>query len=180
MADEETYFENGREYYSATDGPVWPQRYRELPSIAPTEAEAARQKGPLIDTDYVHMLIDRLDELEKQTRSSLGSGSEERKDLAAFQALRAAGDLVQHVAGWAIDHQMGLAAAELKFVPLQPSGTKDHPQYLSERSMVDSHVHEKLGGSMGADNSPLVARKGMINLLREIPAPCQAGFNAEP
>ena len=37
----------------------------------------------------------------------------------------------------------GLELRTLKFVPLQPSGTKDHPQYLSERSVVDSHIHEK-------------------------------------
>jgi hypothetical protein len=169
VAGDETYYENGCEYYSATNRPVWPQRFRELPSIAPTEAEAARQKGPLIDTDYVRMLIDRLDELERQTRPSLGSASEERKDLAAFQALRFACDLVRHVAGWAIDHQMGLAAAGLTFVPLQPSGTKEHPQYLSERSVVDSHVHEKSGGSMSGACDPLAARRSMINFLRANP-----------
>ena len=168
MSNEETYLFNGREYYKATDNPVWPGRHREHPSAKPGDLE---HLGPLAENSYVRLLLERLDSLEKKTRPSSGSHSAERKDLAAFKALHVAGELVEHVAGWAIDHQIGLAAEGLKFVPLQPSGTKNHPQYLSERSLVDDHIHEKTGGvhSVRDEGGPFFARKCLVNLLRANP-----------
>ena len=168
MADGETFFDdNGWEYYKATKRRVWPERHREMPSIKPGE----EYKGPLIEDSFVRLMVERLDELERKTRPSRGDTSAEQKDLAAFEALQFAGDLVRYVAGWAIDHQIGLAAGNLKFVPLQPSGTKSHPQYLSERSIVDSHAHEKAGAvrPQGDDGGALVARKSSMNLLRANP-----------
>jgi transcriptional regulator with XRE-family HTH domain len=168
MADDKTYLADGREYYEATDSPVWPRRHREHQSAKPGDKQ---HLGPLIETGYVRLLLERLDGLEQKTRPSSGDISAERKDLAAFQALKWAGNLVQHVAGWAIDHQIGLAAEGLKFVPLQPSGTKAHPQYLSGRSLVDSHAHERAGAvrSQSDDGGPLLARKCLVNILRANP-----------
>jgi transcriptional regulator with XRE-family HTH domain len=169
MADDETYFENGREYYKATGNPVWPSRHRERPSLRKGDEQ---HKGPLIETSYVRLLLERLDGLEQKTRPSSGDLNAERKDLAAFDALKFAGNLVRYVAGWAIDHQIGLAAEGLKFVPLQPFGTKNHPQYLAERSLVDSHAHEKTGGVRSHDDDDggaFVARKSLVNLLRANP-----------
>jgi hypothetical protein len=161
---DQTYFENGREYYTATDNPVWPRRHRERQSLKPGDKE---HLGPLIESSYVRLIFERLDALEQKTRPSSGDTSAEEKDFSAFEALKFAGDLVQYVAGWAIDHQIGLAARNLKFVPLQPSGTKSHPQYHSERSMVDSHAHEKAGAvrSQSDDGDALVARRSLVNLL---------------
>lgn len=165
--DEETYVERGREYYTATNHPVWPHRNREHPSAKPGDQQ---HLGALIDTSYVRLLLGRLDDLEKRTRPSSGDDASKRKDLAAFEALQFAGRLVEYVAGWAIDHQVGLAAEGLKFVPLQPSGTKDHPQYLSALANVDSHNHEKAGALLIRDDGNAeTARRAVINLLRANP-----------
>lgn len=168
MATDDTYFENGREYYKATDNPVWPGRNREHPSAKPGCRE---HHGPLIETAYVRHLLARLDDLEIGSRPSGGDVTAAGKDIDAFQALRLAGQLVEYVAGWAINHQMGLGSENLKFVPLQPAGTRSHPQYLLERSIVDSHVHEKTGATFHpeADSNAEVARKCLINLLRANP-----------
>jgi hypothetical protein len=122
--------------------------------------------------EYVTFLIDRLRKLEQRTDPKDGQNSAKGKDLAAFEALSVAGELVNALAGWALDHQVGLALKNLEFVPLQPSGTKDHPagtkdhpEYLAGRKNVDDHVHEKNGSSLGALD-PIAARKLLINLLR--------------
>ena len=163
MADHETYFDRGREFYTITNNPVWPGRHRELPDQTPGHPI----KGELAEDGYVRLLLNRLDNLERKTRPSTGEESAKGKDLAAFSALEIAGELTEHVAGWAIDHEVGLAVEGLKFVPLQPSGTKSNPQYLSDRATVDSHAHEKIGslaplGEAGA----FFARKCLTNLLR--------------
>jgi hypothetical protein len=168
MDEEETYVERGRQYYAETGFPVWPSRHREHPSAKPGDQE---HLGPLANSSYVRLLLDRLDNLEKKTRPSAGSVSAERKDFAAFEALELAGDLVEHVAGWAIDHQMGLAAEQLKFVPLQPSRTKEHPQYLCALAIVDDHTHEKANAKLKIRDpgESVVARRAIINLLRANP-----------
>ena len=156
--DDETFFNaNGQEFYKDTNEPVWPHRVREWPGT---------DERPLIEDTYVSYLLGRLDELEKQTRPSGGSPTSISKDMAAFDALELAGELVAAVAGWAIDHQIGLAAKGLEFVPLQPSGTKDHPEYLQGRTTVDSHEHEKAGVRETGDNrGPEFVRKCLMNLL---------------
>ncbi|MGY4355385.1 hypothetical protein ACVWZR_004438 [Bradyrhizobium sp. i1.3.1] len=163
MSDE-TYIEGGREYYSSNDNPVWPSRHREHPSA---EAGDQSQKNPLIEDSYVQLLLSRIDELEKKTRPSAGAAGADRKDFAAFQALKWAGALVEHVAGWAIDHQLGLAFERRRFVPLQPSSTKEHPQYLATLKAVNNHQHEKTGACLRFedDRSPETARRILINLL---------------
>lgn len=159
---DESYFENGREFYAGTYRPVWPRRNREHPSAKPGCQE---HLGPLIDTHYVRLLIDRLDKLEQQTRPSLGEVSAEAKDHAAFSALAFASDLVEAVAGWAIDHQIGLAMKGLKFLPFVPNQTKDHPDYVAMKQTVDDHEHERLGGTVDYALDPLAQRQALINLL---------------
>jgi hypothetical protein len=156
--DDETFFNaKGQEFYKDPIKPVWPHRVREWPG------EVAR---PLIEDTHVSYLLGRLDELEKQTRPSGGSATSKSKDMAAFDALELAGELVACVAGWAIDHQIGLAAKGLQFVPLQPSGTKDYPEYLEGRTRVDSHEHEKAGArETGDKRGPEFLRKCLMNLL---------------
>lgn len=168
MDEEEIYVDRGRQYYAETGFPVWPSRHREHPSAKPGDQE---HLGPLADSSYVRLLLDRLDNLEKKTRPSAGNVSAKRKDLAAFEALEWAGHLVKHVAGWAIEHQMGLAAERLKFVPLQPTRTKEHPQYLSALAIVDDHTHEKVGAKLKIRDpgESEIARRAIINLLRANP-----------
>src|SRR6516164_2513096 len=114
--DNETFFDNGREYYKATNRRVWPHRDREHPSAQAGDEE---HLGALIDTKYVRLMLERLDELEKKTRPSASSGDvAEGKDLAAREAMTTVAHLVRYAAGWAIDHQVGLAIEGLEFVPL--------------------------------------------------------------
>jgi hypothetical protein len=117
--------------------------------------------------DYVAHLLDRLKKLYKQSHPRCGAESAKGKDHAAFDALHVAGDLVKAVAGWALDHQVGLALNGHEFVPMQPSGTKRHTDYLKARRAVDDHVHEKTGGGLHhCDFDPVVERQMMVNLLR--------------
>jgi hypothetical protein len=116
--------------------------------------------------NYVLSILDQLDELERKTRPDLGAKSAAGKDLAAFEALELAGKLVQYVAGWAMAHEIGLAAEVLRFVPLQPFGTKNHPDYVAQKALVDDHRHEIRGGAVDMDLSdPHLARKCIINTL---------------
>jgi DNA-binding transcriptional regulator YiaG len=133
---------------------------------------------PAADPFRVAALIEHLQKLERKTRPDGGAASAEGKDLAAFDALETAGRLVRALAGWALDHQAGLALKKLKFLPLQPSGTRNHPEYRASRANVDDHAHEKEGGTLGLDArdvlDPIVARKLLFNLLYANPA----GFHA--
>jgi hypothetical protein len=97
---------------------------------------------------HVAQLIKTLEELEEKTRPSGGAKTEEGKDLAAFEALQLAGMLVDALAGWALDHQIGLAIANLDFLPLGPSSLRNHPQYIATRSQVNKHYHEQDGGAV--------------------------------
>jgi hypothetical protein len=113
----------------------------------------------------------RLAELERKTHPKDGAQSATKKDLAAFEALDTAGQLVEALAGWALDHQMGLALKGLKFVPLGTAKTRSLPEYQQARSLVDDHQHEVNGGMCNIDGE--VARRMLINLLRANPG----GFN---
>jgi hypothetical protein len=118
---------------------------------------------------YVALLIDQLRELESKTDPKKSAQSAKGKDLAALAALEIAGNLVNALAGWALDHQAGLALEDLEFVPLGTSQTKKHPDYQTNRSMVDDHRHERNGGNGGGPLDPIVARKCLVNLLRANP-----------
>jgi len=122
---------------------------------------------------FIAYLLERLDELERQTDPSVGSESAKQKDDAAFEALTIASELIQSVAGWALDHQAGLTLNHLQFVPFHPADMRDHLEYLKKTSNVDDHRHEREGGELrlvGPDNlDPMVARKWLVNLLRADP-----------
>jgi hypothetical protein len=126
-------------------------------------------------TSYVLSLIDKLSELERKTNPEGGARTAERKDFAAFHALQTAGKLVNALAGWALDHQAGLALKKLKFLPRQPSGTRTHPDYLRARASVDDHQHERNGGRLTVIE-PLVARRLLINLLCANPGGFHGGL----
>jgi hypothetical protein len=109
-------------------------------------------------------LIEHLRNLAKDTDPSAGVSSQHKKDLRAFRALQTAGELVSALAGWAICHTVGLAKDELSFVPLQPSKTENHPDYLVRRAKADSHKHEAAGSLPIKD--PRIARRALINLIK--------------
>jgi DNA-binding XRE family transcriptional regulator len=116
---------------------------------------------------YVASLLHRLDTLEARSHPNGGSNSAKGKDLAAFDALETAGELVRTIAGWAIDHQTGLALEGLSFVPLQPWQTKNHPEYKARREVVDDHKHERNSANLVHEIDDVrVARTLLLNLLR--------------
>jgi hypothetical protein len=138
--------------------------------LKPSEYPGRRWSDKARRKKYVASLLDELDRLEARSHPSGGASSAKGKDLAAFDALETAGKLVRAVAGWAIDHQAGLALEGLSFVPLQPSQTSQHPQYKEQRDAVDDHRHEHNGANLfHVIEDPSVARKLLVNLLRANP-----------
>ena len=115
--------------------------------------------------DYVDALIRRLLELKKRSDPNGGEATASGKDLRAFEALETAGKLVEALAGWAIHHTCGRALEGLPFVPLQPSGTKNHPEYKNLRALVDDHRHEHAGTRLNDTADPTIARKILIGLI---------------
>ena len=162
MTSYETEIKGGTEYYAGTLRRVWPHRYRELQN-----SRTGGPKGALADNSSVRLLLERIGSLEEQTRPSLGEKSAMGKDLAAFEALSCALELVSHVAGWAIDHQCGLAKEGLEFLPLFDPEIHKLPEYSRRRQLVDTHEHERIGAltkTEGSDNAQ-VARRILRNIL---------------
>jgi hypothetical protein len=152
---------------------VTSSRKTKVVSEAPINSEAPfdpndypRRRWSNLTDDYVAHLLGRLKDLYKQSHPRTGAESAKGKDHAAFTALNVARELVAAVAGWALDHQVGLALNGLEFVPMQPSDTKQHPDYLKARQAVNDHSHERSGGLPHSDLDPIVARRLLINLLR--------------
>ena len=130
---------------------------------------------------YIKSLVDDLLELERKTTPDHDTETEDDKDLAAFRALETAGILVEEIAGWAIDHQIGLALSALEFVPRQPSGTRNHHGFLHDKATADSHEHEARGSAYFEHDSSTIQRdtraerRMLANLLQMNPG----GFPSE-
>jgi hypothetical protein len=137
--------------------------------LKPNECPSRRWSGKARRKKYVRSLLGQLDKLEARSRPNGGASSAKGKDLAAFDALETAGKLVRAVAGWAIDHQAGLALEGLSFLPLQPWQTKTHPEYKTQRDAVDNHRHERNGANLLQIEDARVARRLLLNLLRANP-----------
>jgi hypothetical protein len=159
---DETYVEEGRLFYRASGNRVWPRRNREFPD--PGE----QHEKPSIENKRVQALLEQLDQLEKKTRPSWGEETEAGKDRAAFSALHIARELVGYVAGWAIDHQIGLATKKMGFVPRRTSQAEAHPDHLEGKRKADSHDNERIGGNT-IKLEPIAERIALINLLRANP-----------
>jgi hypothetical protein len=143
-------------------------------SVAPYTNVYPRPERNQSERDkYVADLIGRLHELERKTNPQKGARSAEGKSDAALDALEIAGDLVNALAGWALDHQAGLALKDQKFVQLRTAKTPAHPEYSNIRSTDDDHRHEWYGrnwvGRDGAPIDPIVARKWLMNLVSANP-----------
>jgi hypothetical protein len=123
-------------------------------------------------------LLDRLCELERRWAYPAGEAAKQGKDAAANEALGVAEMLVSAVAGWAINHQIGLALNGLQFVPmptLGTFGTSKLSEFRKARDAVDDHRHECVGATFRykEEDDGVAARKALINLLR----PGTAGLN---
>jgi hypothetical protein len=124
-----------------------------------------------INDQFIQALVEQLDAYEERSQPSVGQATANEKDMKAFSALECAGELVDDLAGWAIDHTVGLALNGRRWVPLQPSGVKSHPEYLAEREAVDDHIHEKTGGAQTSYRKldPAMCRKIFLGLLQPNP-----------
>jgi hypothetical protein len=128
---------------------------------------------------YVATLIHRLHALERKTDPGKGPRSARAKSEAALDALEIAGTLVNALAGWALDHQAGLALKDLEFVQLRVPGTAERLNYRNSRSTDDDHRHEWIGRNwVGRETDPIepfepiepiVARKWLMNLVSANP-----------
>ena len=109
----------------------WPRRFHEN-----------RDDGLLRDLNYTHSIMDRLEKLERETRPSGGDETSKDKDLKSQEAIFWAGRLIRVFAGWAIDHQQGLAIAGLESAGAPTSKMIDKPQFVEEKAKRDSHDNE--------------------------------------
>jgi DNA-binding transcriptional regulator YiaG len=133
-----------------------------------------RRKNDQSDRDkLVAVFIDQLRDLERKTDPKDGAISARGKNFVALNALKIAGDLVNELAGWALDHQAGLALKEPEFVPVSTPNIREHPDYSHVRSPDDDHRHEWHGrnwaGREGDRIDPIVGRKWLMNLIRSNP-----------
>jgi hypothetical protein len=128
-----------------------------------------RQRDEEAHDDYVGLLIARLRDLEDETHPAGGDRTAQGKDQRAFAALGYAGDLVRAVAGWALDHQHGLAIAGLHPVLRASSNVYKLPEYVEAKARVDDHEHERVGGAARAEEGrrgdTKTSRRHLINLL---------------
>ncbi len=147
-----------------------------------------RSGSDLRNCELVGDIISSLAELEVQTRPDGGDKTAEQKDFLAIEALRLAGGLVEILAGWAIDHQVGMALLGLQFVPHHPENYVDHPDFVAAVELVDSHEHERDGAWARREGkmTPEISRLALVNLLRGNPGgfpddlkrAAQSGFEA--
>jgi hypothetical protein len=114
--------------------------------------------------------IAELAELESSKEPSGGAKTARGKDKKAIRALEIAGRVVRGVAGWAIDHQMGLALQHRSSVR-QIREPLPHRRYLAaELAKVDRHDHEIAGATLPVGNVPaVVARRALLNMLDATP-----------
>jgi hypothetical protein len=120
----------------------------------------------VIDRQFVNWLVDCVSHLEKQSRPSGEKGTAKDKDGMVQEALARCGWLVQHLAGWAIDHQRGLAIRGLENVyPYE----MNMPAHEKAKAVVDDHEHEAIGAVNRATALPVGAdRKYLINILEPL------------
>jgi hypothetical protein len=148
----------GFDSYEGTQRPIWMSRFSMV-----AERDAGK-RVPLSENSIVLGMLDSIQKLEEQSRPG-ENYSAAGKDMAAFEALSVAAILVNQIAGWALDHQRGLAEKGLKFVPSVPTGAKSSAAYLESKASVDTHEHERLG-SQRNELSIAQQRRFVINILR--------------
>jgi DNA-binding transcriptional regulator YiaG len=112
--------------------------------------------------------IDRLFELAERTDPELGADPH-RKDARAFDALRAMSWLCEVLAGWAVDHGVGLALEGRQFLVNGPQDAQKLPGFIADRAEVDSHRHEIAGRNIRryrTDVDAQTMRLAIHNVLR--------------
>ncbi|HEY5081633.1 MAG TPA: hypothetical protein VII91_06890 [Bauldia sp.] len=107
------------------------------------------------------VLVNRLVTLYEETNPEGGEAAAANKNDRANEALAEAGDLVRKLVGWAIDHQVGLAAASRPF-----AGNITEP-YDNAVLEADDHRHELMGARMwfSQDIPVPIQRQALLNAL---------------
>jgi hypothetical protein len=141
-------------------------RYREI-----RDGMNAEPAQDLKDDPEVIRILNALDILERESRPSLGADAK-RKDMAADDAIAFAAGLVDYVAGWAIDHQRGLAQRSLPERELRKeqfkhaiNPTRAPPEYPTPEPPDEDHSDEKEGAFRG-QLDPVQTRRFLFNVLR--------------
>jgi hypothetical protein len=112
----------------------WPNRFLE-----------DRGDESLRDDAMVCLIMNRLDVLERETRPSGGDATSNDKDLKSREAIAWAADLILYLAGWAIDHQQGVAMGGLNSA--EQAVTREpmtDPTSVDEKTALDSHENERI------------------------------------
>lgn len=110
-------------------------------------------------------LIQMIDELYERSGPDGEPSSSFTKDDAASDALICGSMLFGAVAGWAVDHQIGLAVSNLD-TPVHLVRNTDIAALEDLRSRTNSHQHEIKGARLRDSRlSPEVARRALTNIL---------------
>ncbi len=123
-------------------------------------------RSPL-DRKVVDQLIDELISLSNKTDPDLGPISVAEKDRLADEALHKIGDILDHLAGWAIRHHAGQAILE------QLSENRRSPE-VSLITRADSHMKELLGNDVNIVR-PDAQRRFAARILRPVFSASPAG-----
>ena len=136
--------------------------------------QRAEDSPNFADDPAVRDMLVRLDQLERQTDPQ-HPDSESDKDASANKALRIVSELGAYVAGWAIDHKIGLAIEGRGNIPDLAIQAR-RPAYTELREQVNSHRHEAAGRSPGLTRQ--VQRKALSNILNAMASPfCESIFD---
>lgn len=114
-------------------------------------------------------LLDQLAELEAATDPIHGDATAKSKNYKAREALRIAGKLIDVVAGWAVHHQIGMAAEGQQPLPDVSWLLSENEAYRSAKAQLDQHRHEAIGSEItrsGFDMPPAQTRQAISNVLR--------------
>lgn len=109
-------------------------------------------------------IISELRRLEAETQPSAGHA--EGKDLASHMAIMAARRLVDALAGWAFDHQIGMVINETLGGPYRSGGkAKNRSEYEERQRALDEHRHEATA-SVCRFKDPVQNRRILARLFR--------------
>lgn len=123
------------------------------------------------DDEFRKLVTDqvaRLFRLAECTDPELGTDPH-RKDAHAFEALRIMSWLCEVLAGWAADHEVGLAIEGRQFLVNGPLDARKLPGFIEDQAEVDSHRHEIVGRNIRryrTDVAPEAMRLAILNVLR--------------
>ena len=135
----------------------------------PNRPHEERGDETLHDNVMVRSIIDRLDVLERETRPSSGDATSNDKDLKSREAIACAADLILYLAGWAIDHQQGVAMRGLKSYGQAPTPEPmSDSTYVDEKKALDSHENERVAvesNKRGRDLPPERQREFSVQMV---------------